>query len=242
MWPWRRGRQPATEDDLYRLFLERGTRQRTVHKWHHYFEVYSRFLSRFRGQGTVVLEIGVFEGGSMEMWRAWFGPGATIAGIDIDPGCEARAPEGTRVFIGNQAEPEFLARVVAEIGVPDVVIDDGGHTANQQITSFETIYPLMGPEGIYIVEDTHTALWGGPFDDRPDGRSFLDYAFDRCRDLHAWTGRQENFGRFGTPPAERTGPAPEVPEFTRRTRAISFFDSMVVFERQDRPEPWHEMR
>ena len=234
--------QSDTNGDLYRIFLDPGRRTRQVHKWHHYFDAYERHFGRFRGRPVRMLEIGVFKGGSLEMWRQYLGPKARITGLDIDPACKAYVTDGTQVFIGDQADPAFLYEVLAEVGAPDLVLDDGGHTANQQIVSFETLYPTMPSDGVYMVEDTHTAFWGGDYADRYDGQSFMDYAFDRCRSLQEWTMRQSAFGRFGTPPGQRTGPLTPVSEFCRTTKSISFHDSIVVFERGLRPEPWHEVR
>jgi hypothetical protein len=119
-----------------------------------------------------------------------------------------------------------------------VVIDDGGHTANQQITSFEELYPKLSENGLYIVEDTHASLWGGRFMDRPDRKSFLDFAFSRCRLLMEWTSHPENFTILGGDQGESLAAA--VSEFCRTTHGISFYDSMVVFERARRRVPRHE--
>ena len=59
-----------------------------VHKWHHYIPLYDRYFSRFRGKKIRFLEIGVSRGGSLQMWRKYFGADAIIFGIDIDPDCE----------------------------------------------------------------------------------------------------------------------------------------------------------
>ena len=58
-----------------------------VNKWKHYFEIYDRHLSRFRDREITVLEIGVAGGGSLEIWRKYFGPKAKIVGLDINPDC-----------------------------------------------------------------------------------------------------------------------------------------------------------
>ncbi len=57
---------------------------RTVHKWHHYLPLYDRYLGSYRqlGRPVRILEIGVSEGGSLELWRGYFGAGAVIFGID----------------------------------------------------------------------------------------------------------------------------------------------------------------
>lgn len=234
--------QSNPNSELYRLFLDAGRRTRVMQKWHHYFDIYERFFSRFRGRSFTMLEIGVGGGGSLELWRNYFGIEARIVGLDIDPACQVHAGVGTQIFIGDQADPAFLQAVVAEIGRPHLILDDGGHRAAQQITAFETLYPMLSDDGIYMIEDTHTAFWGNQFSDRFDGQSVLDFAFDRCRSLHEWTMRYSSFERFNTPPNQRKGTITPVSEFCRSTKAISFFDSVAVFERGSRVEPWHETR
>ena len=223
-------------NDLY-SFRAQHRNTRVMHKWDHYFEVYERYLSPIRRINPVVLEIGVQLGGSVEMWRDYFGPAARIFGIDINPDARQLEDIATKVFIGDQQDREFLRSVVREIGRPDVVIDDGGHTANQQITAFEELYPTLSDNGIYTVEDTHTSLWRGPFMDRQDQQSFLQFSFDRCVQLMEWTGKRENFQVLGTD--QGASLASTVAEFCRTTKAITFFDSMIVYERARRLVPHH---
>ncbi len=233
--------QSDLNNPLYRLFLERGNRTKSMDKWHHYFDIYHRFFNKYRGKPITVYEIGVQRGGSLQMWQEYFGPQAKIVGLDKDMGCAAHATDATPIFIGDQADPSFLRMVIDQAGPPTLVIDDGGHSSNQQIVSFETIYPSMPSNGVYLVEDTHCNFWGGQWDDRR-GETFLDYAFERCMDLHDWTKHQGRFGPMSIPPNQRTDSGPSVSSFCRRTGAVSFFDSVVVFERQDRQEPWREVR
>jgi Methyltransferase domain len=226
-------------NDLYSFYAQhRNTR--VMHKWDHYFEIYERFLSPIRLSKPIVLEIGVQLGGSVEMWRYYFGPAARIYGIDINPEAKQQEDLATKVFIGDQQDRDFLRSVVREIGAPDVVIDDGGHTANQQITAFETLYPALSEDGIYIVEDTHTSLWRGRYLDRQDQRSFLQFSLERCAQLMEWTGKPENFQVLGSEQNETL--ANSVSEFCRNTKAISFFDSVVVYERARRRVPRHVRR
>jgi 23S rRNA U2552 (ribose-2'-O)-methylase RlmE/FtsJ len=211
-----------------------------MHKWEHYFEVYERFLSPIRRNGPVVVEIGVQLGGSVEMWRDYFGPATRIFGIDINPEAKQQEDIVTKVFVGDQQDRTFLRSVLREIGTPDVVIDDGGHTANQQITAFEVLYPALSENGLYFVEDTHTSLWRGSFMDRQDQQSFLQFSFARCAQLMEWTNKPENFAILGTDQNETL--ANTVSEFCRTTKGISFFDSMVVYERARRRVPRHMRR
>src|SRR6185369_13635192 len=130
---------------------------RLMHKWHHYLDIYHRHFRRFRGRSPVVLEIGVYHGGSLQMWREYFGPGTRIVGLDIDPRCAALAEDGIEILIGDQADRAFLAEVRRRHPHVDIVIDDGGHGMQQQIVSFEELYPHLQPEGIYLCEDMHTS-------------------------------------------------------------------------------------
>ena len=134
-----------------------------VEKYRHYFAIYEKSLSHLRGRFFRMLEIGIADGGSVDIWREWLGPRFEFHGIDID----ARARRfdklgnsthgGARIHIGSQADPAFLRAVVRSAGDGfDVIIDDGGHTWEMQQTSFKELFPLLKPGGMYIVEDTHT--------------------------------------------------------------------------------------
>ena len=68
------------ESELFDIFAA----DTNVHKWHHYFEIYERHFSRFRDRPIRMLEIGVFRGGSLRMWKQFFHPDSIIVGIDID--------------------------------------------------------------------------------------------------------------------------------------------------------------
>ena len=188
--------------ELYDCFLTGAGRTRNMDRWHHYFPIYEQWFARYRGTDAVFVEIGIQAGGSLQMWRRWLGPRARIVGIDIDPACAAFADSATRVFIGDQADPAFLGRVLAEIGTPAAVLDDGGHFASQMIASFETIYPAMTVDGVYLVEDTHAAFWP-QHNDRPDRRTFLQFAADRMVELHGWTAPLENQAALGVPAYQR---------------------------------------
>lgn len=224
---------------LYEAFLERG--RGDLHKWHHYFEIYERHLERFRGSAVRLLEIGVFRGGSLRLWREYFGPDALIVGLDKDATCARFDGESGHVRIGDQADPSFLRSVLAEFGPFDVVIDDGGHTARQQIVSFELLYPEISETGVYICEDTHTNYWE-IYQDAPQGVTLTRLALSAAGGLtRALYPNPESMERYGEPPARRQGSL-EVPLLSATTYGISFYDSMIVFEKRPKPEPFHELR
>jgi hypothetical protein len=101
------------------------------------------------------MEVGVYSGGSLGMWRNYFGDKAQIYGVDIEPACKVYEENGVRVFIGDQADHSFWQRVKREVPHLDVLIDDGGHLAHQQITTLEEMLPHLRDGGVYICEDVH---------------------------------------------------------------------------------------
>jgi SAM-dependent methyltransferase len=237
-------RSSAPEDsDLERWF--RSGNAVGVFKWQHYFDVYDRHFRHLRGRSSVkVLEIGVFKGGSLRMWKEYFGPGTTVVGLDIDETCRRfeNAPNRIHVRIGDQESVTFLAAVNREFGPFDVIIDDGGHTTAQQIQSFTNLY-LAGltEEGIYLVEDLHTNYWP-EYLTHPDNLTFVDLAGRLAHKLHdPYFGRCDDFERFDIKHPQRIETI-EVSAFCAVTRSIHFYDSIVVFERARKTIPYTEMR
>lgn len=197
---------------------------RLIVKWHHYFEIYHRHFERFRGRAPVVLEIGVFHGGSLQMWRRYFGPEARIIGVDIDPRCRQFEEPGVEIVIGDQADRGFLAGLRERFPRVDIVIDDGGHTMTQQITCFEELYPHVQPHGVYLCEDLHSsymAKFGGGY--RREG-TFIEYGKGLVDRLHAWYSSEPE--RFA------------IDALTRSTYALHFYDSILVVEKRpiERPQ------
>jgi hypothetical protein len=190
-------------------------RGRPAHKWKHYFPVYERHFSRYIGRPLTFIEIGCALGGSLQMWKRYLGPHAQIVGIDIDPACARLEEDQIAVRIGPQQDPAFLASVIEEFGPPNVVLDDGSHIMSHVTATFKCLYHRMAPDGVYMVEDMHTAYWeryeGGL---RRQG-TFIELSKSLIDELNAdWTE-----GRL--PPTD----------FTRTTMSMHFYDSMVVFER-----------
>ena len=141
--------------DLWADFLKNDGRM--INKWTHYFPAYERHFARFRNLSTTMVEIGCGRGGSLQMWKRYFGPFAQIVGIDIKAVCkkfEGRVKIAVR--IGDQADPAFLKSVVDEFGPIDIVLDDGSHQMQHMAASFEFLYPRLQRNGVYMVEDLHT--------------------------------------------------------------------------------------
>ena len=120
---------------------------------HRYVDLYQRHLADQRHRVRRVLEIGVYRGASLQMWRDYF-PNAQIYGIDIQPA----EVSGTRIHTikGDQSDPALLARV-RELGPFDLIVDDGSHRARELVASFTGLFAELMPDGYYVIEDMHTS-------------------------------------------------------------------------------------
>jgi hypothetical protein len=189
--------------------------QRLIHKWKHYFPIYERHFDRFVNTDVIFIEIGCGEGGSLQMWKRFLGPHARIVGIDINSRCAEFAEDQIDIRIGDQSDAQFLAGIIDEFGAPDVVLDDGSHVMSHIKASFGALYPKVSRNGVYLVEDLHTAYWdeyGGGL--RRKG-TFINHCKELIDELNA------DHVRDGLAPTE----------FTRSTLSMHFYDSVVVFEK-----------
>jgi hypothetical protein len=189
--------------------------ERIIHKWTHYFPAYERHFGHYVNRPCVLLEIGVGEGGSLQMWKRYLGPYAQIVGIDLREECAALEEEQVAIRIGHQADPAFLGRVIEEFGPPDIIIDDGTHVMQHVLTSFRVLYPRLDRNGVYAVEDLHTAYWpefGGGL--RREG-TFIEVCKSLIDELNADLSRG----------------AVQPKAFTKSTLSMHFYDSLAVFER-----------
>jgi 23S rRNA U2552 (ribose-2'-O)-methylase RlmE/FtsJ len=196
-----------------------------VHKWDHYFDIYEKYFSKYIGQQINILEIGISHGGSLQLWKKYFGDKVNIYAIDINPQCKKLEEERVKIFIGSQGDRQFLQQVVQELPDLDIVIDDGGHTMNQQIISFENLFLKVNEGGLYLVEDTHTSYWHEFHGGLKKANSFIEYSKNLIDSLYEGHVRDKR--------------KIQINELTKHIIGISFYDSIVVFQKQHRPEPFH---
>lgn len=196
---------------------------RGIFKWHHYFEIYHRHFSAFRGRSPVVVEIGVAYGGSLSMWHDYFGEGTRVIGIDIDPACRQFEDGASTIIIGDQGNRDFLRTVRERVPHIDILIDDGGHQMAQQIASFEELYPHIQPNGIYLCEDVHTSLLSRFGGGHLRQGTFLEYSKALVDRLSSWHALESS--------------TLKVDQFTRTTHGIHFYDSIVVVEKRPMQAP-----
>jgi len=199
---------------------------RLIHKWVHYFDIYDRHFSPFRGKAITVVEFGVQHGGSLQLWRHYFGKKARIFGIDIDPRCLDAAGPGITVLIGDQADRDFLRKVRDRVGPIDILIEDGGHTMEQQRATFDVLWPAIADGGVFLIEDLHTSYWasyGGGYQ-RPG--TFIEFSKDLIDQQNAWHAEPDS--------------GLVVDDYTRSIRGMHVYDSIIVFDKGDVVPPHHE--
>tara|TARA_B100000886_G_scaffold275730_1_gene199654 strand:- start:1279 stop:2019 length:741 start_codon:yes stop_codon:yes gene_type:complete len=126
-----------------------------------YFEVYDELFSKYRNKKITFVEIGILSGGSLFMWRNFFGPRARIIGIDLNPKAKKWSKYGFEIFIGDQSDINFWKKFKKKVGKIDIILDDGGHRYVDQITSIECILSNIKHNGLIVVEDTHTSYLNG---------------------------------------------------------------------------------
>jgi hypothetical protein len=167
---------PAAEDaGVLETYFNELEDAPAIYKWQHYFPIYERHIQRFRGKPVRLVEVGIQFGGSLHMWRQYFGPETVIYGIDINPRCLDSKREGVEIILGDQGDPAFWESFLADSPTFDIVIDDGGHLAHQQAVTLAALLPHIRPGGVYICEDIH-----GPF--QPFA-SFVDGLTHRLNDV-----------------------------------------------------------
>ncbi len=158
-------------------------------KFQYFCPIFEAHFAALRESATSVLEIGVQEGHSVRMWKDYF-PNAVIHGVDIPWTPHHFAESRIVEHLGDQRDRVFLERLVKECGTFDIVIDDGGHGMDGQITSLDMLFPAVKSGGVYVVEDTFSSYWknwGGSYLNRKQysETTFIEYAKGLIDSLHS---------------------------------------------------------
>jgi cephalosporin hydroxylase len=197
---------------------------RIICRWHHYFDIYHQHFSKLKSQAApqnkiVIVEIGVWQGGGLEMWLNYFGKGnCLVIGIDINAACKQVEEEhkgDVQIIIGDQGDTEFLKSLPDKIPRPHIIIDDGGHSMQQQIGTLQALFPYLHDGGVYLCEDTHTSYmpeYGGGY--KQPG-TFIEHAKNIVDSLHAHHARE-------TVPHDY---------YTQHCIGLHFYDSIVVLDK-----------
>ena len=139
-----------------------------------YFDIYEFIFNSYRGKPITFIEVGVFNGGSLHMWREYFGDQARIIGVDFNPIALELEKDGFEIYIGNQESSEFWLDLKSKVGEADIILDDGGHKNGQQISTLYNGVELIKDGGVIVVEDTHTSYFRRF--GNPSPFSFINYS------------------------------------------------------------------
>jgi len=186
-------------------------------KWEPYFEIYERHMNQYRGKPVTLVEIGVLKGGSLEMWSKYLGPQSRIIGIDTNRDCLKFVYDESNISIeiGDQSSKAFWDDFLLKYPSIDILVDDGGHRMEQQIVTFENVFPKMNMNGTFICEDCHTSYFPGHGGNLKQSNTFIEYSKSIVDDINKdWHGYRDNKQIL-----------------TSELTSVHFYDSVVVFEK-----------
>ncbi len=153
-------------------------------KWSNYFEIYENILNKYINKKITLVEIGVGNGGSLFMWKKFLGKKAKIIGVELNPEAKKLEKYGFKIFIGDQSDPVFWRSFYKKVKKIDILIDDGGHTNLQQITSFMEAIDHINDNGLIVIEDTHTSFMNYKGFKNPSKNSFINFSTNIIANIH----------------------------------------------------------
>ena len=180
-------------------------------KWDNYFKIYEEVLKKYKNKKIKFVEVGIGDGGSLFMWRSFFKQKIEIIGVDLNPGAKKLEKDGFKIAIGDQADPSFWKNFYKKYGKIDVLLDDGGHKNIQQITTLMESINYIKPDGMIIIEDTHTSFMKKKGFKNPSKYSLINFSNLIIENIHRQnpsTDRKPNF-------------------ISRKIESVLFYDSMV---------------
>ncbi len=126
-----------------------------------YLEEWDRLLPPYQNLPIRLLEIGVQNGGSLEIWSKYFSEAEKIIGCDINQDCKDIKFEDARVtvVVGDANSDECERQILQQATAFDVIIDDGSHKSSDIVRSFVRYFAHLNEGGIYLVEDLHCSYW-----------------------------------------------------------------------------------
>lgn len=143
--------------ELTRIANKHNTDKGTVaYEAHGYTEEYSKYIPS-KGHYNL-LEIGVWHGDSVKMWRE-YNPDMNIRAVDIDESCLKWLDSSFHpcIYIGDATNPVFMKEIIDAHENPDFIVDDGSHRCDDIIKAFDILYPHLKCGGYYFIEDLHAS-------------------------------------------------------------------------------------
>lgn len=130
-------------------------------KWFSYLKIYEDLFREYKNKKINILEIGIQNGGSLEIWSKYFDHAENIVGCDIDDMCsELQYGDPSITVVTSNINSDDTERKIYDIANKfDIIIDDGSHRSGDIIGSFCRYFPYLNPNGLYIIEDMHCSYW-----------------------------------------------------------------------------------
>ncbi len=139
-------------------------------KWSSYHTVYGRIFAEYCDVEVRLLEIGIQNGGSLEIWEKYFSQIQLIVGCDISPLISQLkyANPCIHLVVGDVNQDSTAQQILDYSDSYNIIIDDGSHRSDDIVTTFARYFPVLDENGIYVVEDLHCSYWkdyiGGLFE------------------------------------------------------------------------------
>jgi hypothetical protein len=207
-------------------------------KWDHYFEIYDHLLGHLYDSNITYVEIGVQNGGSLEIAKKLFGPKSIIIGVDIDPVCKNLESIGlaSHIIVGSQTDDACLQEIILKSPNIDIIIDDGSHVQSHMIKTFIKLFPYLKENGIYIIEDTHTN-YSPKHQESFVGIGLYDYFKGISERLNIdYIDSSLRKDRYKIP-RENRSPIKKFYDITQEIFSIEFFDSIIAIKKKRKLEP-----
>jgi cephalosporin hydroxylase len=144
--------------------------------------VYAQLFGAWRDRPVRVLEIGIFQGGSLWFWAELFPhPETLIVGLDVQIPPVA-FPANVRLHVCDQNDATAVREIAAQYGPFDLIVDDGCHFTAETRLSFTTMFPAVRVGGSYVIEDWAVGYWR---DRDPRYRGMVEVVAEILRDAPA---------------------------------------------------------
>ncbi len=196
-----------------------------VDKWEQYLGIYEREFAAFRARNEPIdlLEVGVQNGGSLELWGEYLPEGSTITGLDIDPKVSdlVFASDAVQAYVADGTDPEAVQGVLGGRAF-DIIIDDGSHTSSDIKAAFKALFGRLKAGGLYIIEDLHCSYYPSH-----------EGGFRQPQTSIEWLKRLVEAVNFDHLDAD-TVEASELhwlADMNRSVASVSFYDSVAVVEK-----------
>lgn len=219
---------PSDQGRLARIFERHAGN--VSYKWQQYIPVYETEFRRFVDEGKPVslLEVGVLNGGSLQVWKEYLPAGSRVLGLDVNPDCARLGlGDGIDVAIGDATDADAVRRLLGDRTFA-IIVDDGSHRCGDVIAGFANLFDRLEYGGIYVIEDCHASYWpnfdGGYL--KPD--STIEWAKSLADAVNYDHIRAEQL------PDELT--RARLKGLNRDVARVAFYDSVVVIEKHLAPK------